>query len=226
MKQAGNLSKIQKLKSIQHLFISLVFSVVAFFISSSLPVNFLAKLMLAWVIFCLTHTGISWYLFSKTDTKQIREQANLEDETKAGISLLVLLSTFAGLTAVFLLLAKTNIASSFHWLSITLAILGMFLSWFLVHTIFTVRYAHLYYGSQSDDKGNYPKGLKFPTDEEPDFMDFAYYSLVIGMTFQVSDVNITSKQMRKLTLLHSVISFIFNTCIVALTINAIASFIN
>ena len=97
----------------------------------------------------------------------------------------------------------------------------MFMSWGLVHTTFSIRYAHLYYGNSSskDVKGH---GLDFPGDVDPDFIDFAYFSFVIGMTFQVSDVEISSRRIRRLTLVHSLISFIFNTVIVALTINALA----
>jgi uncharacterized membrane protein len=103
------------------------------------------------------------------------------------------------------------------------AIAGMFLSWFLVHTTFSMRYAHLYYGDDNkkhiDKKG---AGLEFPGNDEHDFIDFAYFSFVLGMTFQVSDVEISDRKIRRLSLLHSLIAFIFNTVIVALTINALA----
>jgi len=93
------------------------------------------------------------------------------------------------------------------------------LSWFLVHTTFSMRYAHLFYGDNENGKGS---GLGFPGNGSPDFVDFAYFSFVLGMTFQVSDVEISSRQIRRLSLLHSLIAFIFNTVIVALTINALA----
>jgi uncharacterized membrane protein len=86
-----------------------------------------------------------------------------------------------------------------------------------------MRYAHLFYGDHHNkDADKIGSGLEFPGDEKPDFIDFAYFSFVLGMTFQVSDVEISSRKIRRLSLLHSLIAFIFNTVIVALTINALA----
>jgi uncharacterized membrane protein len=94
----------------------------------------------------------------------------------------------------------------------------------LVHTLFVFRYAHLYYQSRPKGKAQdkYLEGLEFPEEDEPDYLDFSYFSFVIGMTFQVSDVTISSKQIRRLALLHGLISFAFNTVIVALSINVIS----
>src|SRR6202044_324561 len=97
------------------------------------------------------------------------------------------------------------------------AILG---SWLLTHATFTFRYAHRYYGdSGRGDHG----GLDFPGDEPPDYWDFLYFSFVVGMTCQVSDVQVTSRSMRRMTLLHGVLSFFFNTVILALAVNVVAS---
>ena len=103
-----------------------------------------------------------------------------------------------------------------------IAILGMLFSWLLVHTIFTVRYAHLYYRNDPDQPEMHVGGLKFPSEDRPDFLDFAYFSFVLGMTFQVSDVEISSKTIRRIALFHGLLSFGYNTVIVALTINIIA----
>ncbi len=96
----------------------------------------------------------------------------------------------------------------------------MVLSWTLIHTVFAVHYAHSFYGDGPapgpDDAG----GLLFPGNEQvPDFWDFFYFSLVLGMTCQVSDVQITGKHMRRLASVHGALSFFFNTVILALTIN-------
>jgi uncharacterized membrane protein len=98
-------------------------------------------------------------------------------------------------------------------------------SWMLVHTVFSLRYAHTYYGDPDGPAGPQPHagGLEFPGDREPDYLDFAYFSFVIGMTFQVSDVVITSRDFRKLVLLHSMLAFGFNTVILALAINTVAA---
>ena len=93
---------------------------------------------------------------------------------------------------------------------------------FFVHTIFSFHYAHEYYGERGDGKIG---GLRFPDDREPDYRDFLYFSLVIGMTSQVSDVAITSKIIRRVTAVHGVLSFFFNLVVLALTVNMVASLI-
>ncbi|PTT03492.1 DUF1345 domain-containing protein, partial [Flavobacterium sp. HMWF030] len=97
------------------------------------------------------------------------------------------------------------------------------LSWLLLHTTFTIRYAHFYHDHNELNTGSSIGGIEFPGKSKPDYLDFAYFSFVIGMTFQVSDVVITSKTVRRFALMHSLISFLFNTIIVALTISAISN---
>jgi uncharacterized membrane protein len=97
----------------------------------------------------------------------------------------------------------------------------------IVPTVFSLRYAHKFYGDHPDEgRDEIAGGLDFPgKDQRPDYLDFAYFSFVIGMTFQVSDVQITSRDFRSLVLLHGVLSFAFNTVILALTINTLSSLI-
>ena len=98
-------------------------------------------------------------------------------------------------------------------------------SWCLTHTIFTIRYAHLYYAQDDPDAPDDApgEGLDFPDEKNPDFLDFAYFSFVIGMTFQVSDVQITARPIRRIALLHGLVSFLFNTVVLALSINLASS---
>ena len=98
-------------------------------------------------------------------------------------------------------------------------------SWLLVHTIFAMHYAHEYYQDHQTQSECKAGGLAFPEDIEPDYWDFLYFSFVIGMTSQVSDIQITSRSMRRLSLLHSILSFFINTAIVAMSINIIAGLI-
>ena len=98
----------------------------------------------------------------------------------------------------------------------------MILAWTTLHTQYLFHYAHEYYDKDKNGKKNQAEGLSFPDDESPDYLDFAYYSFCIGCTFQVSDVETTSKKLRKLTMVHSLISFFMNTFVVALTINLVA----
>ncbi len=105
----------------------------------------------------------------------------------------------------------------------SLSICSVIFAWWMVHTVFTFRYAHVFY--QKSSKNKFTGGLEFPEEPEPDYLDFAYFSFVVGMTFQVSDIQITSKNLRRLCLLHGLVSFIFNTVIIALTISVISNFI-
>ena len=102
--------------------------------------------------------------------------------------------------------------------SYALAIATVILSWAFIHTIFALHYAHDFYG-----KGQRATGLKFPGDGQPDYWDFIYFSFVIGMTFQVSDVAVTNKWIRRSVVAHGVLSFFFTTTVVALTVNMAAS---
>jgi uncharacterized membrane protein len=102
-----------------------------------------------------------------------------------------------------------------------LSIITVIVSWSLIHTLFTLHYAYLFHGDHSDGKG----GIDFPGEEEPDYLDFAYFSFVIGMTCQVSDVDITGKAIRRLALLHGLVSFAFNAAILALAINIVSTMV-
>jgi uncharacterized membrane protein len=95
------------------------------------------------------------------------------------------------------------------------------LAWLVLHLSFTFRYAHMYYGDENEKYAKHARGLDFPGESHPDYFDFAYYSFTIGMTFQVSDVVIKSKGLRRLSLAHSMVAFLFNTILIAITINEI-----
>jgi uncharacterized membrane protein len=215
MKLDVKLKGIQKKSALYILVLSCIAGLAGYLGSLLFKVSVLTHIMLGWDIFCLMLISLHWYMFFKTSVAETHLKARMQDETRGEIFAIVLISTFAGLLAVILLLINKDVEP----VDIVAAISGMFLSWFLVHTTFCMRYAHLYYGDSESQKGS---GLDFPGEEEPDFIDFAYFSFVLGMTFQVSDVEISSREIRRLSLLHSLIAFIFNTVIVALTINGLA----
>jgi len=131
----------------------------------------------------------------------------------------------AALFAVgFLVSVKKSQAGDHFIIHLLLTLLTVIFSWTLVHTVFGFRYAHAFYGD-SGDPGvqKHAGGLIFPGDQPPDYLDFAYFSFVVGMTCQVSDVQITSRRMRRLTLAQSILSFGFNTIVLALVINIAVS---
>src|ERR1700743_2684598 len=143
------------------------------------------------------------------------------------IFIIVIGASIASLFAIIFLLKMTKGASrediNAH---IFLVITSVIVSWVLVHTLFTLRYAHMYYDTDDDEGNAKPMGgLEFPKEENPDYLDFVYFAFVIGMTFQVSDVEISDRQIRRLAWVHGMISFAFNTAIVALSINVISGLV-
>ena len=106
-------------------------------------------------------------------------------------------------------------------LQVTLVAATLFLSWLVTHVTFALRYAHEFYARDLGGP-DVDRGLDFPAEPAPDYLDFMYFSLVLGMTFQVSDVQVTSRKLRRVAALHGLISFLFNTVIVAFTVNIAA----
>jgi len=152
----------------------------------------------------------------------MRRRASYEDE---GIPVIFLLTTGAisvCIAAIFLLLAQSGPRDPVRF-AISLA--SVPLGWFTLHTLLAFRYAHLYYTCEECADGSVceARGLQFPGTEEPGAWDFLYYSFVVGMTGQVSDVQVLTVPMRRLTLGHGVGSFFFNTVILALTVSIVAS---
>ena len=135
---------------------------------------------------------------------------------------LLLLSVFASFTAIALMLQHVKDLSGMQRAAhLALSLLALAASWLLMQTIFAFRYAHVYY--QEELRGQpHGAGLDFPGKLSPDYFDFLYYAHVVGMTSQVSDVVVTSRQMRRMTLLHSVTAFAFNMLVLALSINVMA----
>jgi uncharacterized membrane protein len=174
----------------------------------------------AWDSFSLTLLALIWIAILGSGIDHIRYRARTQDLSRSLIFIFTIAAACSSIFAVvFLLSAAKN--TSHVGLHATLSIFAVLSSWTLVHTMFGMRYAHSYYGD-----GNAPDahigGLEFPSDDSPDYLDFAYFSFVIGMTCQVSDVQITSKSLRTLALIHGILSFCFNTVILALTINTVS----
>jgi uncharacterized membrane protein len=185
--------------------------------------------MFIWIAFSGSFLIFSWIVILSSHPKGLRNIAGNEDTNRTLIFLFVLFAAFISVFAIIVLLQQAPNASkrglTYH---IFLATVAVFCSWTLIHTLFTLHYAHLYYTYPHEDArthGENNRGLEFPATTVPDYLDFAYFSFVLGMTFQVSDVQITSPDIRRLALLHGFLSFVYNTIIIALSINIISGVI-
>jgi uncharacterized membrane protein len=167
-----------------------------------------------------------WGFALRNDATRTEHRASKEDPGRNVVLLLVVLSVAAGLASAVVILGKgPNVPASDRDLALGFGIAAVILGWFLIHTTFIFRYAHLYY-YDSDQDGTAQRGISFPGTTDPDDYDFAYYSFVIGMTFQVSDVSITDPGVRSITLFHALLSFAYNTAILALVVNLASSMLN
>ena len=177
------------------------------------------RALVGWDVGALVYVSLTFGMMARSDVAAMRFHASNQDEGAAGILFLTVASALASLLAIVFLLGKVGMGDvPKQGSDLVLAIATIVLSWTLIHTIFSVHYAHEFYG----DGG--VGGLAFPGDEkEPDYWDFVYFSFVIGMTSQVSDVGITSKEIRRTVVVHGIVSFLFNAALLALTVNIAAS---
>lgn len=179
---------------------------------------------LAWDAAVLVFFLLLAYALGQAPADRIRARIREQDTSHTVILVLVVAAALVSLAAVLALLGKPDHESA-AGLAVRATLAGSVVvcSWTLIHAVFAIHYAHGYYGNRGAT-GSKVGGLQFPDGSaEPDFWDFVYFSLVIGMTCQVSDVQITSRPMRRLASVHGVLSFFFNTVILALTVNILVS---
>ncbi|HWZ35871.1 MAG TPA: DUF1345 domain-containing protein [Mucilaginibacter sp.] len=215
-----------KFDSHHRIVISAIAGIITFLVAHT-QFTWPAVVLITWVACALAMIVMDWIIISNAHPREIRKIAKLQDSSRALIFLFVIAASFISLGSILFLLKSAKGGSESQVTAhILLSMASVIVSWWLVHTLFTMRYAHFYYSPDDDNPHDQQGGLEFPGDEkEPDYLDFVYFSFVIGMTFQVSDVEISSRQIRRLALLHAVISFAFNTAIVALSINVVSSLV-
>jgi len=206
----------------QKLLLSLFFAICSFLITQIYSISVTTRILISWDVFAIAMIVISWILFFNTTAAQQKTIVKRQDEKISVLFGIVLTSVCISLMGTVLLILNTNESVFDKDLRTIVTLAAVTSSWILLHTIFTIRYAHLFHNHKSSENVNDGGGIDFPNAELPDYIDFAYFSFVIGMTFQVSDISISSKIVRRYVLLHSLISFVFNTIIVALTVNVIA----
>lgn len=168
-----------------------------------------------------------WTIVIRSDVAETRARAASEDPGRNVAFVIVLLAVAFGFIAAFdvLLPASKSLNSLQTAFIYALGFAAVVLGWFLIHTLLVFRYAHLYY-QHGDRGGKASAPLAFPGTDEPRDLDFAYFSFVLGMTFQVSDVQIASPRIRALALAHGLVSFGYNTAILALVVNVVAGLLH
>jgi uncharacterized membrane protein len=179
--------------------------------------------ILAWDFGCLVFLTLAAQMFTSERRSSMADDAARQEEgewTIFGLSVGAVGASIAGIISIY---SDTKGVSpdSRAW-HIGLVALTLLLTFLMTHTLFALRYAHEYYAI-AEPGGDPDGGLNFPEDRVPDYWDFFYFALVLGMTFQVSDVQITSTKLRRLATAHALLSFVYNTAFIALTVNLGAS---
>lgn len=217
---------VSQLTAIRRLLFCLGFAMICFILFFVTGMQVITAAMMGWDIFSLLMVSFCWLTFFTTTSEETCVIASREDESRTIIFTIVLVSLLISLYSILILMKTTDEHLIRKGLHEPVSLLGVGLSWFLLHSIFTLHYTHLFYGDDQKPEDATIGGLDFPGEEKPDYLDFAYFAFVIGMTFQVSDINISARNIRRLALLHGIISFLFNTVIVALTISVITNLKN
>lgn len=172
------------------------------------------SLLLAFDLAAVAFLAMTARMFSRFSVASVRQRARDQDAGRWSILLCC-----AAVTGVILVALVVELqAAERGGFTVAVAALSVLLAWLFLNSMFALHYAHRYYG----DAGIGAGGLEFPGTRQPDYWDFAYFAFVIGMTFQVSDVTISDRGLRRLALLHSVTAFLFNVVIIALTVNLVA----
>ena len=179
--------------------------------------------ILAWDATCLTFIVAAIHMMWRADVGQIRATAATQDQGQGVILALVITAAAA---SIWVIAAELSAAKAdeglIRALRVALVFATVAASWFTVQLIFALHYAHEYY-APDDDGPNDAQGLLFPGGEPPDYWDFVHFSVIIGVASQTADIAFTSKPLRRIGTLHGLVAFIFNTVVLALTINLLAS---
>ena len=190
---------------------------IALLVFALLPSSWLvnSRLLVAWDIGIICYLVLAWTMALTSSTDQMQQRAAMEDERAGVVLILTLAASIASLAAIGVELADIHgLPADEQGSRLAVAGITILCSWFFVHTIYAIHYAHEYYGDDGERQG-----LAFPHKDKPDYWDFLYFSFNLGAAAQTSDVVIVSKRMRRLALAHTVLAFLFNTTILALAVN-------
>jgi len=179
------------------------------------------KVLIAWNTSIWLYLAMMAWLMLRADHIKVIQIANREDERGVIILTMLSIAAVASLAAIVLEFSTAKQISSLKLLHYLFTFTTIFGSWCFVSTMFAVHYAHMYYQMPAK-----PRPLSFPNEDLPDYWDFLYFSFTIAVAAQTSDVSICNREIRKIVLFQSILSFIFNAAIIGLCINIAASLIN
>lgn len=179
---------------------------------------------MAWCAGGGVYLVMAFRVMSSCSGQALKRRAARQDDSAIVILVVVLLAIFSSFSAIFGIIGEAKGASTDGKLFfVGLAAATIVISWLVTQVVFTLHYAHEFYAPHRSVDKDAPQALNFPEDKEPDYWDFFYFATSFGAASQTSDVMINSKSMRRLTTLHAIVSFFFNTMVLALTINLAAS---
>jgi uncharacterized membrane protein len=186
------------------------------------PLDGISRGLLGWCCGAAGYLVPAWWMAEVSNAQRTRSRARALDQPSAVIlGLMVAVVGVSVVVIVMLLQQVRQLGGPDRAAHIALGLVALAGSWLMIHTIYGFHYAHRFYQEEREKSPSGP-GLDFPGKLEPDYFDFLYYSFVVGMTSQVSDVQVTSREMRRITLIHGVLSFAFNMLVLALSINVVA----
>ncbi len=167
--------------------------------------------------------ALSWTTIASCDAPLTRARASAEDPGRTLVYVIIVLASATSLLAATILVGSArDLTPTLRQLGAVLCLATVALAWVVTHTAFTFRYAHLYYREDSEGVG----GIDLPGKTDPAYFDFAYFAFTIGMCFQVSDACVSSSQIRRAVLLHAIISFVYNSIILAFVLNLVFGLAN
>ena len=207
------------------LFIGVAAGLLGWLVLRTSPFQPLTQIILAWDIGCIVFLTLVTILFCTQTTLHMETDAARQEEGEWTLFLLTIGAAVASFVAIIGQFSEMKaVTDHVHNWHVILVAVTLLLSWLVTHTLFAMRYAHEYY-SHTPGCSDIDRGLDFPGETNPDYWDFVYFALVVGMTFQVSDVEITSRRLRRVATLQGLIGFLNNTIIIALTVNIASAFL-
>jgi len=169
----------------------------------------------AWIATAASYLTWTWIVVARMTATETRDHATREDPTQPVTDIILLLASVASLAGVGYLLIAESASGADAELAAAVGVGSVVAAWLIVHTVYTLRYARLYYGDP-------PGGIDFNQDEPPCYLDFAYLAFTLGMTYQVSDTNLQTREIRGTALRHALLSYLLGAVILATIINMIA----